>query len=67
MISKTEQKELQALKSVETQLQSYPTPIAGCDEQFNYLLAERQRLTKRLSQIRDGIHFIRPSPEPPDC
>ncbi len=67
MISKTEQKVLQALKSVETQLQSYPTPIAGCDEQFNYLLAERQRLTKRLSQIRDGIHFIPPSPEPPDC
>ena len=67
MISKTEQKVLQALKSVETQLESYPTPIAGCDVQFNYLLAERQRLARRIRQIRDGIHFIPQSPEPPDC
>jgi hypothetical protein len=66
MASQTEQTTLQALKRIQTQLASYPTPVAGCDEQFNYLLAERQRLTKRLSQIRGGIRFITPSPEPPD-
>jgi len=66
MILKTEQKVLQALKSVKTQLQSYPTPIAGCDVQFNYLLAERQRLTERIRQMRGVTQSISPSPESPD-
>jgi hypothetical protein len=67
MASQTEQTILQTLKEIQTQLASYPTPVAGCDEQFNYLLTERERLTKRLSQIGDGIHFTPPSPEPLDC
>ena len=66
MTSQTEQTTLLVLKRIHIQLASYPTPVAGCDEQFNYLLSERQRLTKGLSQIRDEIGFTPRAPEPSD-
>ena len=31
------------LDTIYEQIKNYPTPIAGCDEQFNYLLEERKR------------------------
>ena len=30
-------------------IKNYPTPIAGCDEQFNFLLSERDRLRNLLA------------------
>ena len=38
------------LESIKFQIRTYPTPIAGCDEQFDYLLAEQKRLTVLLSK-----------------
>lgn len=31
----------------------YPPPIPACDVQFNYLLAERARLTAELNRLRE--------------
>lgn len=42
---------------IDRQIREYPTPIAGCDAQFNHLLDERRRLAhdlNRLDQIEDG-------------
>ena len=42
------------LQSIKDEIKHYPTPIAGCDEQFNFLLSERDRLTEELNNIRYG-------------
>jgi hypothetical protein len=42
------------LQSIKDEIKDYPTPIAGCDEQFNFLLSERDRLTEELRNIRHG-------------
>jgi hypothetical protein len=33
---------------------NYPTPIAGCDQQFNYLLEERARISRELDQLNES-------------
>ena len=40
------------LQRIKEEVKHYPTPIAGCDEQFNFLLSERKRLTLELTRIR---------------
>ena len=37
------------LETIYEQIKSYPTPITGCDEQFNFLLSERDRLRNLLA------------------
>ncbi len=37
------------LETIYEQIKNYPTPIAGCDEQFNFLLSERDRLRNLLA------------------
>jgi len=37
------------------EIRSYPTPIAGCDQQFNYLLEQQARVTAELKQVRAAI------------
>ena len=39
------------LDTIYEQIKSYPTPIAGCDEQFNFLLSERDRLRDLLAPV----------------
>ena len=46
-----------------SEIRNYPTPISGCDAQFNHLLAERQRVTSALAQL-DGDVFV-PTPRTP--
>ncbi len=36
------------LETIYEQIKKYPTPVAGCDEQFNFLLEERDRLRNLL-------------------
>ncbi len=38
----------------------YPTPIAGCDEQFNHLLDQIERVRNALAAL-DAPHFV-PTP-----
>ncbi len=42
----------------------YPTPISGCDAQFNYLLAEREKVGAALRKL-DELVFV-PTPRTPD-
>ena len=40
---------LKALKApIDREIRNYPTPIAGCDAHFNYLLEERAKLPREL-------------------
>ena len=39
------------LDTIYEKIKSYPTPIAGCDEQFNFLLAERDRLREMIERL----------------
>jgi len=33
---------------------SYPAPIAGCDQQFNYLLEEQTRISRELVRLNEA-------------
>ncbi|MEX0278510.1 MAG: hypothetical protein AB3N19_13405 [Ruegeria sp.] len=54
----------QELKLAQTALRrdiaDYPTPIAGCDEQFNHLLDQRERVRNALAAL-EVRHFV-PTP-----
>ena len=43
---------VERLQWVKDEIKHYPTPIAGCDEQFDFLLSERDRLTLKLTEVR---------------
>ena len=52
----TEKQEVEALLGViYLKIKNYPTPIAGCDEQFNFLLSERDRLRDELEQLKRSL------------
>ncbi len=34
----------------------YPTPVSGCDAQYNHLLAERRRIRRALAALDAEIH-----------
>ena len=36
------------------QIGRYPTPIAGCDQQFNHLLAQQRRIIQALAQLDEA-------------
>ena len=38
-------------KRIQAEISSYPVPIAGCDEQFNYLLERRSKAQSELSRL----------------
>lgn len=52
-----------AKRNLADEVAAYPTPISGCDAQFNHLLAERQRIDAALKSI-SGEVFI-PTPRMP--
>jgi hypothetical protein len=33
---------------------NYPSPIAGCDQQFNYLLEEQARISRELVRLKEA-------------
>ena len=35
------------------QIGNYPTPITGCDQQFNYLLDKQSRILKALARVSE--------------
>ena len=39
--------------SLDLVIRDYPTPIAGCDEQFNHLLEHRDRVIIHLRRLDD--------------
>ena len=45
----------ESLHVVQDEIRNYPTPIAGCDQQFNYLLDKRERIVADTHRIREAI------------
>ncbi len=52
-----------AKQLIQREISSYPAPIAGCDVQFNGLLADRQRISAALQSL-DEVVFV-PTPRTP--
>ncbi len=58
--------ELGAAKRVLAEaIRAYPTPISGCDAQFNHLLSQRKAVDRALGALRSEP-FI-PTPRLPDA
>lgn len=54
-----------ARHSLQDAIQSYPTPISGCDAQFNFLLAERTKVQNALREL--GAEVFVPTPRIPNA
>lgn len=52
-----------ARRAINAEISQYPTPISGCDAQFNHLLAERQKVQEALSALTR--HVFVPTPRSP--
>ncbi|MBT8418619.1 MAG: hypothetical protein KJO42_14380 [Silicimonas sp.] len=48
---------------LQEEIRSYPTPISGCDAQFNHLLAERQKIARAIGALETTV-FV-PNPRSP--
>jgi hypothetical protein len=53
----------EAQHALAEEISSYPTPISGCDSQFNHLLSERARVANALRSLYAEI-FV-PTPRTP--
>lgn len=54
---------LVAKQKIAAEILGYPTPIAGCDAQFNHLLAQRQKVEAALEALNADPHV--PTPRQP--
>ena len=45
---------VERLQRIKDEIKHYPTPIAGCGQQLNFLISERDCLTEELNKIRYG-------------
>ena len=52
-----------ARQRLSNEIASYPGPIAGCDEQFNHLLAQRNRVSAALAALAVEVRI--PTPRAP--
>ena len=53
----------EALAELTAEIRAYPTPVSGCDGQYNHLLAERRRVQAALRALDVEIHI--PTPRAP--
>lgn len=56
-----------AKDQVNAEIHAYPTPISGCDAQFNHLLAERSRITAALAELDHAVFIPTPRTPAPDA
>lgn len=63
LLRAAEQALAEAKLQISEEIASYPTPIAGCDAQFNHLLAERTRINAALHAL--AIEVFIPTPRMP--
>ena len=52
-----------AREALDEEICGYPGPIAGCDAQYNHLLAERRRVHEALAALDEEVHV--PTPRAP--
>ena len=53
----------EARDALDAEIRAYPTPVSGCDAQYNHLLAERRRAHEALQVLDSEIHI--PTPRAP--
>ncbi|NNF23296.1 MAG: hypothetical protein HKN63_00610 [Rhodobacteraceae bacterium] len=63
LLTEAETRLTAARQLLAAEITAYPTPISGCDAQFNHLLAERRRIALALEAISVDV-FI-PTPRTP--
>ncbi|MEL6679805.1 MAG: hypothetical protein AAFQ51_13950 [Pseudomonadota bacterium] len=49
-----------ARRLLQDEISAYPGPIAGCDAQFTYLLAERQKVLAAIRSLDDAVFVPTP-------
>ena len=42
-------------RRVQQEISAYPSPITACDQQFNYLLEQRSRLSQELTRLHEAF------------
>ena len=48
-----------------TEISGYPTPVSGCDAQFNHLLAQRAQVGRAIDALGGQVFIATPrSPSP---
>lgn len=52
-----------ARRHLQDEISNYPSPISGCDAQFNHLLGERQKVLAAIASL-DKFVFV-PTPRAP--
>lgn len=52
-----------AQSALNDEIHTYPTPISGCDAQFNHLLGDRERVAAALDALMQSV-FV-PTPRTP--
>lgn len=58
---------LSARAALSAEIATYPTPIAGCDAQFNHLIAERQKVLDALRVLEADVFVPNPRTPTPDA
>ena len=52
-----------ARSALDSEIRDYPRPVAGCDAQYNHLLAQRRRIHEALAALEADTHI--PTPRAP--
>ena len=52
-----------ARDALDAEIRDYPTPVSGCDAQYNHLLAERRRAHEAIQVLEAEIRI--PTPRAP--
>ena len=53
----------EAAAELDAEIHAYPTPISGCDAQYNHLVAERRRVRRAVDALDAPVHI--PTPRAP--
>ena len=61
-------KELRAaFRLIQSELQEYPTPVSGCDAQYNHLIGTRNAVGAALEALRTPPFVATPRTPTPDA
>jgi len=56
---------IRAKSLLQSEISAYPTPISGCDAQYNHLIGERTRVLDALELLESSIFVATPrTPSP---
>ncbi len=58
---------LLALNLLSDELRGYPTPISGCDAQFNHMIGERNRIRAALDALAAPVFVATPRTPSPNA